>query len=61
MTDLSPHVVMRLWNASHILIGHGLSKDLHAIGLAQELLSRPEGGFDTMTFPKFQVLKLYPY
>lgn len=46
--------VARLWDANHLLIGHGLSKDLHAIGLAKTLLLRPEGAFDTMTFPKFQ-------
>ena len=49
---MPPASVLRLWDDEHILIGHGLTKDLHALGLAHEMQRRKT--YDTMTFPKFQ-------
>jgi DNA polymerase III epsilon subunit-like protein len=40
-----------MWDG-HILIGHGLSKDLHALGLEDVAARLP--CYDTMTFPGFQ-------
>ena len=49
-----PVTVLELWDDQHILIGHGLAKDLHALGIVDEDVLRTREKFDTMTFPKFQ-------
>ncbi|GAX81261.1 hypothetical protein CEUSTIGMA_g8693.t1 [Chlamydomonas eustigma] len=43
--------ILELWDG-RILIGHGLSKDLHALGLADCTAGMPS--YDTMTFEGFQ-------
>ena len=45
--------MLGLWDEQHILIGHGLGKDLHALGITEDL-QQNRHKFDTMTFPKFQ-------